>query len=462
MTTREDSVARRNELKARELFYSAERGYRDPRRRLQAEGTYAGLLRDYLDTGVVLRAMERISRRAGSKDEYYYAAADMWAGGTFRLKRAVPHGLCWEAGEETEFGRARENFVEIDFTASADAPWRCWILAGGCCADAFVAFYQASELTAPDRQKPKEVVRVEPGSIYALTLAVPASARKPHASHSAGEAPKDPLQWEWIEVPLPRFSSTGPKRVRLVTNRRGLHVAKAVVSASRRGPPSDADVRALEEARTADLGVAAAAGAEFLGHWAFDEGGGKVAGDASGNGCAAVVCGNPSWVEGKYGAALRLGGKDDFVVVGDFPAHRLAGDFTLSFWVRLGSDAGSRQRLVGKGDEDFGVWCYAGRRLLFQQFDSQGRQVLGATSKNALGPGAWHHVAAVLDGRRGILYLDGAEEGNSERGGVPVSSPGRLTFGGAGQRASYEWSLDDVRVYGRALSAGEIRALAGK
>ncbi len=75
--------------------------------------------------------------------------------------------------------------------------------------------------------------------------------------------------------------------------------------------------------------------------------------------------------------------------------------------------------------------------------------------------GAWHHLAAMYDGRVAAVYVDGAEVGRREIGPVDLTPwPGELRIG---QYADIEQQfqtlgqLDDVRIYQRALSPDEVR-----
>jgi hypothetical protein len=88
--------------------------------------------------------------------------------------------------------------------------------------------------------------------------------------------------------------------------------------------------------------------------------------------------------------------------------------------------------------------------------------------------GNWHHVAAVSSSVSGMtLYLDGVAQacttfGNSQFAAFDVQYAGRgadFWIGrngnaGAGSAFDFQGNLDEVRVYGRVLSAEEIAALA--
>lgn len=248
-----DLVARRRELDARSLYYAAEREHRSPRTRALAAEKYRVLAREFAETSLVRRAIQRITPRGEAPQEYYWAAADARGGGTFRLETRPGIGVVWTSIADSSLPKARENFVELEFHAETEKAYRLWVQAGGCCLEVLSCYTQCSELTAAHPTKPKTTVFIEPGSIYGLTAKPPAINLKPsHASHDPSGA-KRPEAWGWIEIALPRFANAGPKKVRIITDQQGFAVARALVSTARKAAPDDAAVRELDEARAADL-----------------------------------------------------------------------------------------------------------------------------------------------------------------------------------------------------------------
>lgn len=75
-------------------------------------------------------------------------------------------------------------------------------------------------------------------------------------------------------------------------------------------------------------------------------------------------------------------------------------------------------------------------------------------------PPGWHHLAAVRDGRALRLYLDGAPVATAPAPARLDVSSGRPLQIGLGSHDYFNGRLRDVRLYGRALTPSELRALA--
>src|SRR5688572_9579321 len=73
--------------------------------------------------------------------------------------------------------------------------------------------------------------------------------------------------------------------------------------------------------------------ANLVAAYAFDEGTGSAAADASGTGNNGTLAG-PTWVAGKNGGGLSFDGVNDWVTVADANSLDLTTAMTLSAWVR--------------------------------------------------------------------------------------------------------------------------------
>jgi hypothetical protein len=90
-----------------------------------------------------------------------------------------------------------------------------------------------------------------------------------------------------------------------------------------------------------------------------------------------------------------------------------------------------------------------------------GEQIIDAS---ALSAGIWHHVAVTLSGSVGFLYVDGKTVATNSNLTLKPSSLGSTTqnYIGKSQYAdpNLNGSMDDFRIYTRALSATEVSTLA--
>ncbi|MFN7975122.1 MAG: LamG-like jellyroll fold domain-containing protein [Acidobacteriota bacterium] len=214
----------------------------------------------------------------------------------------------------------------------------------------------------------------------------------------------------------------------------------------------------------------------LLAWWKLDDASGAVAADASGNGNAGALVNGPVWTAGfEGGAALRFDGAGTSVQVPDVPALNPS-RITLAAWVNT-DDPVSPQAIVAKDD---GSACeydlsIAGRSISF----AIGGSILVATPMagfsrsmfelqpfpDAMFPDTWYHIAATYDGATMRIYVDGVLSASQN-----VSLPATVDNGapwvlGGRSSASAPWildgRLDDVRIYDRALNAGEIWAVSG-
>lgn len=216
-------------------------------------------------------------------------------------------------------------------------------------------------------------------------------------------------------------------------------------------------------ALTSMTGAPAPANERLVAHWSFDEGGGDVARDLTGNGHRATLNG-PQWVRSPRGHALRFDGVDDIVTYADVDSMNLEGDLTLMVWVKTrASEASDTNRLIF-GDSGAGVERNLNLRIssydviMFEWADGTRNAILRADAD--LLDGSWKHLAVVADsGARQItMFVDG-EPVAGMRMPLPISrapTPGRMSGQWAG--GCFKGDLDDIRLYDRALSAAEVRA----
>lgn len=201
----------------------------------------------------------------------------------------------------------------------------------------------------------------------------------------------------------------------------------------------------------------------LIGWWKLDEGAGDVAADSSGNGNDGDITGGPEWVTGWVGGALKFDGIDDAVNMGNDAIFDITDELTLAVWVNA-NDIGSGQDnpWLGKGDTSYMIKNFrTGYDLEFFIYDG-GWFSAHYTVDDTMN-GEWHHVAGTYDGSVLQIYLDGVpgEDAFLDHIGTIDVTDYDVTIGTnsqAGGRFS-DATLDDCRIYNRALSEDEIFAM---
>jgi Concanavalin A-like lectin/glucanases superfamily len=194
--------------------------------------------------------------------------------------------------------------------------------------------------------------------------------------------------------------------------------------------------------------------------WALDETSGTTTKDSTGNGHTGTVT-SPSWVEGKYGKALSFNGTSSCVSVPNTTDLQLKGPFTLETWVKP-STLKQGAPIFFKESEGF-----YGYSLFFGAFTEGHVEGFIAEPEYAwsevespekLAANAWAHLALTFDGTNMRLYVNGKQV-DSGPAKAALESKGPLLIGCAKNFGEYfKGTIDNVRVYSRALTAAEIEA----
>jgi hypothetical protein len=195
--------------------------------------------------------------------------------------------------------------------------------------------------------------------------------------------------------------------------------------------------------------------------WKLDESSGTTADDSTGRVQDGSVSG-AAWSNGITGGALDFDGIDDGVLVGTSAALTGSGDFSLAAWVKV--DPGSPTSTVIQQREP-GASGYQGEYMLnvnssgtvnFFVYGTSAYQ-FNLTTAAAINDGQWHHLAAVRSGTSGKVYIDGVEVVNGS-GAIQALQSRAVSIGYDHRDSNKRFAglIDDVRIYERALSAGEI------
>jgi endoglucanase len=200
-------------------------------------------------------------------------------------------------------------------------------------------------------------------------------------------------------------------------------------------------------------------------HLKFDETSGGTASDDTGNKWDGTLVGGQKRVPGRAGNALAFDGEDDHVTLPEGIVSGL-GDFSISAWVNL--DASKPWARIfdfgrGPGACMFLTPCGGSANTLrFAISAGSGEQVIEGSKP--VPTGKWAHVAVVLKGGVGTLYLDGEEVGRKAPITLTPDALGKTTQNYLGKSQFPDpylaGKIDDFRIYAGALSPGEIAAQA--
>jgi hypothetical protein len=206
--------------------------------------------------------------------------------------------------------------------------------------------------------------------------------------------------------------------------------------------------------------------------YTFDEGSGTTAHDWA-NGHDGTING-ATWAAGKVGGALSFDGVSDYIDVPDDPSLRFTqnSSFTLCAWVNpISSTSGGA--IVGKWQTDHRSnlftynmdWWLESQGIGFQTCQSGVAYVNVATPAGVAPVGVWSHIACVYDNRNMKIYVNGELEASGyfpyETGTNTADKDMGIGAGliDSGVERYFKGTLDDIRIYNRALTAEEIKAI---
>jgi hypothetical protein len=213
----------------------------------------------------------------------------------------------------------------------------------------------------------------------------------------------------------------------------------------------------------------------LVGHWTFD---GKdvnkatnVITDSSGqgnNGSTGGMDTATTTAIGVIGQAFDFDGSDDYVDIGNPDSLQLTTSVTVSAWISNNTLIGG-QVIAGRGWE---ASVYHPYLLFTSGTDLIGRITTGGGTAltnityDGLSTDTYYHTVLTYDGAIIKLYVDGDEKDSSEKTGI-LNNPSRNFMIGAHTGSVsdptlfFNGTIDDVRIYNRALSADEVSRLHG-
>jgi hypothetical protein len=214
----------------------------------------------------------------------------------------------------------------------------------------------------------------------------------------------------------------------------------------------------------------------LIAHYAFS---GNTA-DSSGNGHHGrfIASGStPSLVADRFGnpnSAYFFDG-NDYIQVADAPALRLANtDYTISAWTYITGPGYSADNTIlsKRGGCANNGWMY---HIIDNQhstettntviFNLSGCDDPHVVSPSALSYGTWNHTVMVYSGNVMSMYINGVQVLSEVMPSPNAYTTANMSIGRDNYTAAFSNShyfngtIDDIRIYGRALTPAEVRAL---
>jgi fibronectin type 3 domain-containing protein len=197
--------------------------------------------------------------------------------------------------------------------------------------------------------------------------------------------------------------------------------------------------------------------------YGFDAGSGTTAADQSGNGNNGTLT-NVAWAgasAGKFGNALSFNGTNASVSVPNSASLALTSGMTLEAWVKPTTLSGADWNTVlfkeRPGYYGWALYANTGSNRPSANVFASADYDLRGTAQVPLS--TWTHLAATYDGTVLALYVNGAQAATLFASGSIVSASGALKVGGNAIWGEYfNGLIDEVRIYNRARTVGEIQS----
>ncbi len=204
----------------------------------------------------------------------------------------------------------------------------------------------------------------------------------------------------------------------------------------------------------------------LVGYWKMDESSwtnncsATSVTDSSGNGNNAKACpastGPTGAAVGKFGNAGSFDGSDDYVEVPNTTNIHPGDTFTLAAWVKR-SSTGTFDAIFGTATNDFQL-AFVNDNIKLSKQSSSDVFVSTSTYTDTT---SWHQIVAVKNGSQfAKVYYDGVEiAGTFTNQTISAGSSSVYIGGDSVSNDVFAGSIDEARIYNRALSAQEVRKL---
>jgi len=217
----------------------------------------------------------------------------------------------------------------------------------------------------------------------------------------------------------------------------------------------------IEKTKASDLSSG------LIGYWRFEESGGYVANDSSGNDNngylgRAMLHG----FLGKIGSALMFDNNNKYISMGDLDSldFEANNSFTVSAWVKLDNSIRDYKAILGKASvsskDGYALRYNTDGNFGMMIESSDGDKEVNVIAKGDYRDEKWHLVTGVINrtDNTNTIYVDGLKKNSADISQVgDLSNSVHFNIGAlANKSIFFSGFMDEVRVYNRALSNNEV------
>ncbi|WP_034890963.1 LamG-like jellyroll fold domain-containing protein [Gillisia sp. Hel_I_29] len=201
----------------------------------------------------------------------------------------------------------------------------------------------------------------------------------------------------------------------------------------------------------------------LVAHYKLEEGSGTAVIDATTYANNVTLSGNPLWVLGKEGQALRFNGNNQYGTALDHPSLDISQQITISTWIR--PEKIGTQYLVKKAQQNsvdgYELSLASSGKIFFRfnQATSNNIYRLNSQANYPTNGTTWMHIAVTYNGTEINLYVNGILDSSKSYTATQniVTNSLNLAIGaGPDSFRGILGGMDDIRIFNEALDAVEI------